>query len=171
MSAQRDRVKAIFRLMRDDFDLGGDKDAEGALQPGKVDFDAAEDEILALLDEPGRMNAVESVRIGDTPGDLTTEIRCRGECGGVAYAPREAEYAPTPPADSLAETLASKLGGEDFTVADMLTVRNLVRSFEEHLSQEAHRLGVAVSVLCPCSGDEVEAARALLFRLDPLMEV
>ncbi len=75
MSAQRDRVKAIFRLMRDDFDLGGDKDAEGALQPGKVDFDAAEDEILALLDEPGRMNANDEFLDREFPGRIDLRRR------------------------------------------------------------------------------------------------
>jgi hypothetical protein len=105
------------------------------------------------------------------------ETKCMGECGNVA---------PTHPSipagpgytlgekiqeHSLATTLASELGGEGFTVADMLTVRNLVRAFEEHLSQEAHRLGVSTTVLCPCEGDEVKAARELLFRLDPLMEL
>jgi hypothetical protein len=66
---------------------------------------------------------------------------------------------------------ATVTGGERFTLNDMLTVRNLVRAFEEHLKQEAHRLGVSTTVLCPCEGDEVKAARELLFRLDPLMEL
>jgi hypothetical protein len=70
----------------------------------------------------------------------------------------------------LATTLASELGGAPLTVADMLTVRNLVRAFEQHLSHEAHRQDVSIEVLCPCS-IEIEAARELLFRLDPLMEL
>jgi hypothetical protein len=68
-------------------------------------------------------------------------------------------------------TPSKDLGGEEFTVADMLTVRNLVRAFETHLADEARRLDVSLDVLCPCDGDEVKAARELLHRLDPLMVV
>lgn len=55
--------------------------------------------------------------------------------------------------------------------ADLLTIRNLIRAFEEHLSQEAHEKNVRVETLCPCAGDEVNAARALLERLDPFLKV
>jgi hypothetical protein len=103
------------------------------------------------------------------------ETVCMGECGAVAPThpsiPTDRGYILAASSSPLDRTLASELGGEGFTVADMLTVRNLVRAFEEHLSQEAHRLGVSVTVLCPCDGDEVQAARELLFRLDPFMEL
>ncbi len=55
--------------------------------------------------------------------------------------------------------------------ADLHTIRDLIRAFEEHLSQEAHALGVTVETLCPCGGDEIKAARELLGRLDPFLEV
>ena len=107
---------------------------------------------------------VESVRIGDGPGDFTTEIRCRGECGSVATVCGTEEcpgcikcgppiavkadegcggLSPKPTIDPaltdilrhspsretadhpLAGVAATMLGGVEFSVADMLTVRNL----------------------------------------------
>lgn len=100
--------------------------------------------------------------VGDlVESTFNRETRCRGECGAVAPTHPSVEAGPgclLPTADR-----------PEFTPDDLRTVRNLVVAFEEHLKQESHRLDVPVETLCPCSGDEVKAARELLYRLDPLM--
>lgn len=116
------------------------------------------------------------------PSDLqlirNRETKCMGECGNTAPTHPSIPAGPgytlgrdETTAHPLAGVSVETLDGKGFTVADLLTVRNLVVAFEEHLKQESHRLDVPVETLCPCSGDEVNAARELLYRLDPLMTV
>jgi hypothetical protein len=114
------------------------------------------------------------------PSDLqlirNRETKCMGECGNTAPTHSSIPAGPgytlgrdETTAHPLAGVAIENLGGDGFSAADLLTVRNLLRAFETHIAQEALRLDVPVGTLCPCSSDEIKAARELLYRLDPLM--
>jgi coproporphyrinogen III oxidase-like Fe-S oxidoreductase len=45
-------------------------------------------------------------------------------------------------------------------------LRDVLTCLDEHLAQAAHDSNVTVEVLCPCSANEAENARALLAGID-----
>ncbi len=57
METKREKIMAIFKDLRDEQDWGGSEDSDGALHPGTPNLSEAEDKILAILDEPDRINA------------------------------------------------------------------------------------------------------------------
>jgi hypothetical protein len=56
VETKREKITAIFKDLRDEQDWGGSEDSDGALHPGTPNLTEAEAKILAILDEPDRLN-------------------------------------------------------------------------------------------------------------------